>query len=221
MWRKSPVTLPGSSKSAVENLTDHSESQRSNTMRTRAIFLLLNLIFTSIPATAVTLSGVEIPDTLSLANGGPTLVLNGAGIREKLFLDIYIGALYLPAKTSDAQAILSGSGPACVVMHFLYKEVSKEKITEAWAEGLAANHNAAEMQALQPQLDKFNTLFRTLHRGESIRICYLPRTGTEVRISGERRGNVEGVAFFHSLLGIWLGAHPVTNTLKQAMLGID
>ncbi len=190
-------------------------------MRTRAIFLLLNLILTSIPATAVTLSGVEIPNALSLANGGPTLILNGAGIREKLFLDIYIGALYLPAKTSDAQAILSGSGPACVVMHFLYKEVSKEKITGAWADGLAANHTAAEMQALQPQLDKFNALFRTMHRSESIRICYLPGTGTEVQINGERRGNVEGESFFHSLLGIWLGAHPVTNALKQAMLGID
>src|SRR5512134_72122 len=125
-------------------------------MRTRAIFLLLNLIFTSIPATAVTLSGVEIPDTLSLANGGPALVLNGAGVREKLFLDIYIGALYLPAKTRDARAILSGPGPACVVMHFLYEEVGGEKITGAWTDGLAANHTTAEMQALQPQLDKFN-----------------------------------------------------------------
>jgi hypothetical protein len=106
-------------------------------------------------------------------------------------------------------------------MHFLYKEVGKEKITGAWAEGLAANHTAAEMQALQPQLGKFNALFRTMHKGEVIRICYLPGTGTEVRINGERLGNVEGEAFFHALLGIWLGAHPVSNDLKQGMLGID
>jgi len=190
-------------------------------MRTRAIFLLLNLIFTSIPATAVTLSGVEIPDTLSLANGGHTLVLNGAGIREKLFLDIYIGALYLPVKSGDAQTILAGTGPACVAMHFLYKEVSREKITDAWEDGLAANQTATEMQALQPQLEKFNALFRTMRKGEVIRICYLPGTGTEVRINGERRGDVEGESFFHALLGIWLGAHPVSNDLKQGMLGID
>jgi hypothetical protein len=77
------------------------------------------------------------------------------------------------------------------------------------------------MQALQPQLVKFNTLFRTMHKGEVIRICYLPGAGTEVRINGERRGNIKSEAFFHALLAIWLGAHPVSNDLKQGMLGID
>jgi Chalcone isomerase-like len=190
-------------------------------MRTRALLLLPSLILANFPAAAVTIGGVEIPDTLTVANGGPALVLNGAGVREKLFLDIYIGALYLPAKTSDAPAILSGPGPACVVMHFLYEEVRKEKITGAWTDGLAANHTAAEIQALQPQLDKFNALFRTMHKGEVIRICYLPGTGTEVRINGEWRGTVEGESFFHSLLGIWLCEHPVSNALKQGMLSND
>lgn len=190
-------------------------------MRTIVSLLLSSLILASLPATAATIRGVEIPDTLTVANGSPALILNGAGVREKLFLDIYVGALYLPAKSSDAQAILSSPGPACVAMHFLYKEVGKEKITGAWEDGLAANHTAAEMQALQAQLEIFNALFRTMRKGEVIRICYLPGTGTEVQINGERRGNVEGETFFHALLGIWLGTHPVSNDLKQGMLGID
>jgi hypothetical protein len=190
-------------------------------MRTSALVLLSSLILASFPAASVTIDGVEIPDTLTVTNGNPSLVLNGAGVREKLFLDIYIGALYLPEKSGDAQAILAGTGPACVAMHFLYKEVSREKITESWEDGLAANQTATEMQALQPQLEKFNALFRTMRKGEVIRICYLPGTGTEVRINGERRGVVEGESFFHALLGIWLGAHPVSNDLKQGMLGID
>jgi hypothetical protein len=190
-------------------------------VRTSDLVLLSSLILASFPAASVTIEGVEIPDTLTVTNGGPVLVLNGAGIREKLFLDIYIGALYLPGKSRDAQAILADSGPACVAMHFLYKEVSREKITESWEDGLTANHNATEMQAFQPQLEKFNALFRTMHRGEIIRICYLPGSGTEVRINGERRGDVEGEPFFHALLGIWLGSHPVSNGLKQDMLGVD
>ena len=190
-------------------------------MRISALLLSSSLILASFPAASVTIDGIEIPDTLTVADGGPALILNGAGVREKLFLDIYIGALYLPAKSGNAQAILTGRGPACVAMHFLYKQVSSKKITDAWEGGLAANHSAAEMQALQPQLERFNALFRTMHKGEVIRICYLPGTGTEVRINGERRGNVEGEAFFHALLAIWLGAHPVSNDLKQGMLGID
>ena len=190
-------------------------------MRTRSLYLLSCLTLASSPVTAVTISGVEIPDTLNLATGGPALMLNGAGVREKLFLDIYVGALYLQAKSSDAQAILSAPGRACVAMHFLYKEVSKEKITGAWEDGLAANQTAADMQALQPRLENFDALFRTMHKGDVIRICYLPGTGTEVRINDELRGKVEGEAFFHALLGIWLGAHPISKTLKQGMLGID
>jgi hypothetical protein len=104
---------------------------------------------------------------------------------------------------------------------FLYKEVGKEKITDAWTDGLADNLTVAEMKALKSRLDKFNTLFRTMHEGEVIQISYLPGTGTEVRINGEWRGNVEGDDFFHSLLTIWLGAHPVSNSLKQDMLGIN
>ena len=190
-------------------------------MRTSILFLLSGLTLASFPAASVTIDDIEIPDTLTVADEGPALVLNGAGIREKLFLDIYIGALYLPAKSGDAQAILSASGPACVTMHFLYKQVSKEKITDAWEDGLAANKTTTEMQAIQPQLEKFNALFRTMHKGEVIRICYLPGAGTEVRINGERRGNIKGEAFFHALLAIWLGAHPVSKDLKQGMLGID
>jgi Chalcone isomerase-like len=190
-------------------------------MRTRVLILLSSLILTSFPALAVIISGVEIPDTLTLANGGPALVLNGAGVRKKLFFDIYIGALYLPEKTHDARAILASAAPASVVMHFLYKEVSREKITDAWTDGLAANLTATEIQALQPQLDKFNALFRTMHKGETIQISYLPDSGTEIRINGEWRGIVNGEDFFHSLLGIWLGAHPVSDSLKQDMLGND
>ena len=190
-------------------------------MAKKNLFLLPAMILASLAVKAATIDGVKIPETIALPNGGPALVLNGAGIREKLFLDIYIGALYLPAKSTDAKAILSRQNPACVAMHFLYKEVGKKKITDAWEDGLAANSTAAEMQALRPQLEKFNALFRAMHKGEVIRICYLPGTGTEVRINGELRGVVQGASFFDSLLGIWLGAHPVSDDLKRDMLGLE
>jgi len=184
-------------------------------------FLLASLILASGTATSASIEGVDVPDMVTIADGGSTLMLNGAGVREKFFLDIYVGALYLPAKSSDAQAILASPDPACVAMHFLYKEVSQEKIVDAWNDGLADNHSAAEMQALHPQLEQFNALFRTVHRGDVIRICFLPDTGTEVRINGDQRGTVPGESFFHALLGIWLGAHPISADLKQSMLGLE
>ena len=189
-------------------------------MRIASICLFSTLVFTATPARAIMISDVEIPDTLTPVNSNVTLQLNGAGIREKFFMDIYIGALYLPEKSASAAAILSSPEPASVLMHFLYKTVSKEKITAGWTEGLEANHSPAEMQRLQPMLEQFNHLFLTVHAGDAIRIDYLPGNGTEVRINNEWRGKIAGDTFFPALLRVWLGEHPVSESLKNAMLGV-
>jgi hypothetical protein len=106
-------------------------------------------------------------------------------------------------------------------MHILYSEVSKKKITDGWNDGLEANLPDAELQALKPRLEKFNSLFQTLRKGDELRIDYTPETGTEVRINGEWRGAVEGSDFYRSLLKVWIGSHPVSDALKQGMLGND
>ena len=190
-------------------------------MHKPAFVILLCLLFISLPVSARKIQGVEIPDTLSVANDDTTLVLNGAGIRKKFFLDIYIGALYLPSAKTDAAAILNDTGPASILMHFLYSEVSKKKITAGWTDGLEANLTTTEMEAIRPKLDSFNKLFRTVREGDVIRIDYLPARGTEVRINNEWRGSIEGNDFFRNLLQVWLGSHPVSKPLRQSMLGLD
>ena len=187
-------------------------------MRNISCILLFSLLATS-TASADQFAGIEIPDSVTLADGGPSLTLNGAGIRKKFFLDIYIGALYLPNKTADAASILEDTGPASVRMHFLHKEVSRDKITAGWTDGLTANHTAQEIATLQPQLEAFNALFETAHKGDVIRIDHLPGTGTRVLVNGILKGTVAGENFYRSLLRIWLGAHPVSKALKQGMLG--
>ena len=190
-------------------------------MHKPAVVVLLSLLFISLPVSAQQVQGIEVPDTLSVTNDDTMLLLNGTGIREKFFLDIYIGALYLPAATTDATAILNDTGPASVLMHFLYSEVSKQKITDGWEDGLEANLSSAELETIKPRLDKFNKLFRTVRTGEVIRIDYTPASGTEVRINNEWRGSIEGNDFFRALLQVWLGSHPVSKALKQGMLGLD
>jgi hypothetical protein len=188
-------------------------------MHKPASILLFCLFIFSTSLAAKQVEGVDIPDTLELANSDTALILNGSGVREKFFLDIYIGALYLPARTSDASAILSDDGPASVLMHVLYSELSKKKITGGWNDGLEANLSDTEMRALKPRLEKFYSLFQTLHKGDELRIDYIPETGTEVRINGEWRGAVEGNDFCRALLKIWIGTHPISDSLKQGMLG--
>jgi len=185
------------------------------------VILFTWLALATQPIGAVTINGTDIPDTVSLPNSDTQLVLNGAGIREKFFLDIYIGALYLERPMHDPAAILADTGQAGILMHFVYSKVSKEKIIEGWTDGLAENLTAERMRAIKPRLDKFNSLFRTVVKGDVIYIDYLPESGTRVRINDEWRGSVEGNDFFRDLLRIWLGAKPVSKSLKRDMLGLD
>jgi hypothetical protein len=180
--------------------------------------LVLGLVIFNSTAYALEIEGVTIAETYTPADSKITLVLNGAGLREKFYVDVYVGALYLQAKTPDAHAILSDNGPASVHMHILYKELSKQKITDGWIDGLDANISESELQYLQPRVDAFNKLFTVLKKGDVLRIDYSPDKGTEVRINGKLRGAVEGNDFFRALLKIWIGENPISKSLKQDML---
>jgi Chalcone isomerase-like len=185
----------------------------------KTLILFLGLALSSFAATAMEIEGVEIPDTLSLPNSDTTLVLNGAGLREKFFVDVYIGALYLESKTTEVKTIMNDTGAASVLMHFLHSEVGKDKLTAGWTEGFENNLSRTTMQAIEERITMFNKLFQTVHEGDVIRLDYLPDSGTQVRINGELRGTVEGNDFFRALLSIWLGERPVTKSLRKDMLG--
>ena len=162
-------------------------------------------------------AGVLLPE--SVISESKSLVLNGAGIRKKFFIKVYVGALYLPAKRTTVKEILTDPGAKRIVMSFLHKEVSAKKLVDAWNEGFAANSSAKEMKILQDRIHTFNGLFSTVHKGDVIRLDYLPGEGTQVRLNGTLKGSVPGQDFYQALLKIWLGNKPADSKLKEDMLG--
>jgi hypothetical protein len=183
--------------------------------------LAFSLTLLSFVAAAKEVAGVKLPDTVTLAADQPALVLNGAGVRSKFFVKVYVGALYLPVRATDAASIVRHTGPVAVHMHFLHSEVSKEKLVDAWNDGFSANLADAERAKLKDRIDRFNALFRTVRRGEVVQLQYLPGDGTHVVINGQKQGAIEGEDFMHAWLKIWLGEKPADGDLKRAMLGGD
>jgi len=163
------------------------------------------------------IEGVKLPETVQLE--GKTLQLNGAGIRSKFFFDIYVAALYLEQKSSDAKAVVMGTGPKRVSMDFLYDEVSKEKLTDGWNSSFAGNLTAQQLQVLQERLNRFNSFFVTSHKGDRIIFDFLSSGATQMSINGHAAGSIAGADFQQALLSVWLGKTPADKALKQAMLG--
>jgi hypothetical protein len=170
-------------------------------------------------APAVEVAGVNVPDQVVLESSGESLVLNGAGVRKKFVIKVYVGALYLGEKSTSVEDILAREGGKRVAMHFLYKEVEAGKLVAAWNDGFKANLSADEMAAVQERLNRFNELFQTVRKGDVYQLDFIPGRGTEVSLNGTAAGTVEGEDFFRALLKVWLGTKPADKGLKKAWLG--
>jgi len=194
--------------------------KRSDCRCIRNIFLIclvFSLIFAAQSVSAREIAGVAVPGSITLNN--KVLVLNGAGIRKKFFLKIYVGALYLTVKRTTSEQVLSDPNAKRIVMNFLYKKVSAEDQVDAWNRGFAANSTQEELKKLQDRINLFNSLFVTVYKGDLIRLDYTPEAGTQVWINETMKGSIPGEDFYRALLKIWLGPKPADEGLKDAWLG--
>ena len=84
----------------------------------RKFFSTLALIALATQLHAASVAGVTLPDSQQVA--GKSLVLNGIGLRSKMFVKVYVAGMYLEQKSSDAAAIMKSDSPKRIVMHFIY-----------------------------------------------------------------------------------------------------
>lgn len=170
-------------------------------------------------ASALEIEGIRLDDKAQL--GEARLQLNGAGLRTRLFLNIYVGALYLPQKQTSADAIIADEHERRVALHML-RGLSSKKLFSAFDEAIKKNHTPAELGALDPQLKQMEQIFAAIadvKQGDVILLDYLPGSGTRITVNGTARGTIMGAAFFRALLRIWLGSEPVQEDIKKGMLG--
>lgn len=189
----------------------------------RVCLALLAMLLVPGAALAVEVEGVKLEDRITLGKGGPVLMLNGAGVRYKMvMLKVYVGALYLSGKKTDAEEAIRDAGPKRVAMHILTEEVSAKDFIASLNNALAANHIPAELALIESRIRDLNRMMQsvgTLKKGSVVHLDYLPGTGTRVSVNGVEKITIKGEDFFQSMLRIWIGRKPVDGRLRDAMLG--
>jgi hypothetical protein len=167
------------------------------------------------PAQAREMGHHDIPETARV--GERTLVLNGAGIRQKFFFHVYVCALYLEERSGDAAAILSTDRPWQVTMHFM-RNITHHQVLEAFTE--AFEHNSPGQTAkLHDDLEKFHAVLEDLRQGQDLTLRYLPGLGTTLEAPSGASATVAGKPFADAILRTWLGDRPSDESLKERMLG--
>jgi hypothetical protein len=181
-------------------------------MAFRTVLLML-LIF---PAWAAEVAGVKVDDKTRV--GDTELTLTGAGLRKRVFFNVYVVGLYVQDRKADP---MSQPGPKRVQIHML-RDVGADTFTEALAEGIKANHSEAEAKALEPRVKQLGDTIagiKEARKGMSIALDWTGK-GTQVVIDGKPAGQpIPGEDFYRALLRIWLGEKPVQDDLKKALLG--
>ncbi len=184
-----------------------------------AVGMVMLFTLISLSASGREIGGFSLPESVQVGDAHTPLVLNGAGIRKKFFFSIYVGALYLPNKTTDAGQAISMMGDKRVAMRFIHSEIPARKLAAAWREGFADNLSEDEMRRFNASIVKFWSMFPSVKKGDEINIDQLADKGVVVTLNGEPLGRVDDPAFMSVLLRIWLGKEPVTSRLKRDMLG--
>ncbi|NOQ71215.1 MAG: chalcone isomerase [Crocinitomix sp.] len=171
------------------------------------------------PAMAQTkISGNIMPNVMKV--GGEYLKMNGGGIREKMFFDLYVGVLYLQEKTTDADAIINGDKPMAIKIKIISGMVDNENFQEALEEGFEKSTGGN----VAPYRDRMDQMMDVgfaddIKTNDVYDIVYQPGIGCTLYKNDNSLVTVTGLDFKKALFGVWLCDDPADAGLKKKMLG--
>jgi hypothetical protein len=180
------------------------------------VFRILILLLVAMPVWAAEVAGVNIDEKTRV--GDSELSLTGAGLRKRVFFQVYAIGLYVQDRKADP---ISQPGPKRVQIHML-RDVGADTFNEALAEGIKANHSEAQAKALEPRVAQLGATIAEIKEAKKGMTIALDWDGkvTQVVIDGKPAGEpIQGEDFYRALLKIWLGDKPVQDDLKRALLG--
>jgi hypothetical protein len=186
---------------------------------TAALGITVALMSTAAMATTE-VAGVKLDDTATVAN--QELKLNGAGIRYKFIVKVYVAGLYLPERKNTLPEILALPGAKRITM-VLLRDIDPDSLGQAFMEGIRKNSDIGERSKIINQMLAFGHLFASvneLKKGDVLAVDWIPGVGTQCQLNGKKIGDlIPDVAFYNALVKIWLGPNPPDAKLKSAMLG--
>ncbi len=196
-------------------------------IRRKSLLLALAVVF--IPPTAQGVvegkTGVEYPDTITLACGGQDLTLKatGVGLREKTIMKVdvytivsYVAADAVPGGDDAGVALTSLQQPRQLQMD-LRRGFSREKLINAFVEVIEKNYE--DTSGFAADMETFKAYFtRDAQDKDVIVFSYCPGEGLTTTLNGEVTGVITNPAFAEALWSVWFGHKCANDGLKKDLL---
>ena len=186
-------------------------------MKVLSVLTLTAALLVSPLLHAKTVSGVDVQEVLMIQS--KELVLNGAGVRSKFFMDLYVGSLYLPTPQDNLTAVLEQS-VAVIRLNITSGMITSDKMVDAISEGFDAATND-DTSSIKAEISQFMGLFNAeIKQGDQFSFVLTKNEGVTSFKNEQPQGEVKGELFRQALIKIWLGDAPAQNSLKQSLLGL-
>lgn len=150
-----------------------------------------------------------------------TLHLNGTGLCEWgfFYIDLYKAALYLEETSRNAEKIIASKGAKRIHLIFS-RSLTKEQLREAYTASLKVNAGDS-FPRYEKRLEQLAKMLKDVEEGDSLVFTCIPKCGIEVSLKGKKAGTIKGEDFASMFFRLYLGDHPPTEDLKNALLGLE
>jgi hypothetical protein len=148
---------------------------------------------------------------------GETLLLRGTGrLVWMRVVTVYDAALYLPADVPGKDVLRDV--PKRLELRY-HVSIKGEKFGESAVPFLEKNVPAEELARLKPRIEQLNGFYRDVKEGDRYALTYVPGKGTALSLNGNPLGTIDGADFAAAYFTIWLGAKPISDTLRDELIG--
>jgi len=163
----------------------------------------------AVAAGQTVVAGVALPERTQL--GDSVLALSSCGVRDTLWIDHYVAALYLPVGLPPVKAMQDPKKPKVIVLHIVGTALLPEQIPEPWRKTLGE-------ELRRDPLARVRDAYHTLAAGDRVRVSYTPDDGLTMAVNDRVVARASDHALIDSMLRAWADKDPISGKLNRLLL---
>ncbi|MBA2723630.1 MAG: chalcone isomerase family protein [Methylibium sp.] len=156
-----------------------------------------------------TRAGVELPSTFEAE--GKVLALASCGVRDTLWIEHYVAALYVRPGQPTADRLRDPGEPKAILMHVVREASLPQRIPEQWREPLRE-------ELKEEPLTQVRTAYAELGAGDRVRLTYVPGKGATIRVNDGVVATTPSHDLISAVLHTWAGKDPLSGKLQRLLL---
>lgn len=181
-------------------------------------FLFSAQFYVATAQTEFDVDGVIVPRRIEFK--GKTLELNGFGTRSKMFVEVYVQALFLSKLSQDPVEIIESDTEMAIRIQITSAMVSSSKLTRNLHKGFEQSSGDI-VETLRPRMELLKEMLSDkIVENDVFNLIYNPiDTSIWIYKNDQLKGQIPGFDFKKAFFGIWLSDKPVDEKLKNDLLG--